>query len=223
MVPGAIAYYPCDEGAGQILYDHSGNGNHGTLGSTSGVDTNDPAWSTQGLVFGGDDFANLGILPITGQFTAGVIVRVSEDGHGVLLGNPSATWLNGFWIRQIRIASGDKIAFGIARNTPWIYTECNLSSTPRDGLWHHYTGVFDGAKLYGYVDGLPVVTIVGPETPSISSSAAGYLGKNNVDNLYSTYAGAGAYLYPFAASPTQVIQQHTYEKARLALKGVILP
>lgn len=40
---------------GQVLTDYSGRGNHARLGSTSGDDSNDPAWSDNALVFGGDD------------------------------------------------------------------------------------------------------------------------------------------------------------------------
>jgi hypothetical protein len=42
--PGLVGYWDFDEGMGQIVYDLSGNGNHGQLGSTPEVDTGDPAW-----------------------------------------------------------------------------------------------------------------------------------------------------------------------------------
>jgi len=41
---GLIAYWPIDEGQGQLVFDHSNNGNDGLLGSSAGVDPNDPAW-----------------------------------------------------------------------------------------------------------------------------------------------------------------------------------
>jgi hypothetical protein len=42
--PGLVAYWDFDEGQGQIVYDLSGNGNNGQLGSTPDVDAGDPAW-----------------------------------------------------------------------------------------------------------------------------------------------------------------------------------
>jgi len=42
--PGLIGYWDFDEGEGQIVYDLSGNGNDGQLGSTPDVDESDPAW-----------------------------------------------------------------------------------------------------------------------------------------------------------------------------------
>jgi hypothetical protein len=57
---GLVAEYRFNEGSGQILYDYSGNNNHGTLGSTTGADTNDPTWTGQGLSHGADDYVTLG-------------------------------------------------------------------------------------------------------------------------------------------------------------------
>jgi Concanavalin A-like lectin/glucanases superfamily len=53
---GLVVYYRFDEGAGQTVADHSGAGNSGTLGSTSGADTNDPSWVAEGLSFTTDDY-----------------------------------------------------------------------------------------------------------------------------------------------------------------------
>jgi hypothetical protein len=58
---GLVALYDFIQGAdSQVLYDISGNGNGGQLGSTTGVDTNDPTWTSVGLDFDGtDDFAHV--------------------------------------------------------------------------------------------------------------------------------------------------------------------
>ncbi len=42
--PGLVGYWDFDEGEGQIVYDLSGNGNDGQLGSTPEADSSDPAW-----------------------------------------------------------------------------------------------------------------------------------------------------------------------------------
>jgi hypothetical protein len=47
-----VALWHLDEGAGQAITDSSGNGRHGTLGSSSGSDTADPIWSTDSPVGG---------------------------------------------------------------------------------------------------------------------------------------------------------------------------
>lgn len=56
--PGLVVYYRFDEGSGQVLVDHSGGGQNGTLGSTAGADTNDPSWAGGGLDFTTDDFVS---------------------------------------------------------------------------------------------------------------------------------------------------------------------
>jgi len=42
--PNLVGYWDFDEGEGQIVYDLSGNGNDGQLGSTPNPDSSDPAW-----------------------------------------------------------------------------------------------------------------------------------------------------------------------------------
>ena len=46
--PGLKGYWTFDEGQGQITQDVSGHGNHGTLGSSSSVDSSDPTWTETG-------------------------------------------------------------------------------------------------------------------------------------------------------------------------------
>jgi hypothetical protein len=42
--PGLVGYWKFDEGSGQTAYDSTANGNDGQLGSTPGVDGDDPSW-----------------------------------------------------------------------------------------------------------------------------------------------------------------------------------
>ena len=44
-----IAYWPLNEGSGQIAGDASGNGNDGTFGDTIAVDSDDPVWVTDAV------------------------------------------------------------------------------------------------------------------------------------------------------------------------------
>ena len=47
--PGLVAYWNFDEGAGQLAYDLTINGNNGRLGSSSGSDDSDPIWVSNDL------------------------------------------------------------------------------------------------------------------------------------------------------------------------------
>lgn len=42
--PGLVAYWPFDEGNGQITHDVTSNENHGQLGNSPGIDVQDPEW-----------------------------------------------------------------------------------------------------------------------------------------------------------------------------------
>ena len=57
-------WWSFNEGRGQTVYDWSGKGNNGFLGSTPQADSNDPSWTrgifgTSALSFGGDDFVSV--------------------------------------------------------------------------------------------------------------------------------------------------------------------
>ena len=47
-----------ETGASQTAIDYSGNDAHGVLGSTSGTDSYDPPWTSEGLYFGGSHYLN---------------------------------------------------------------------------------------------------------------------------------------------------------------------
>src|SRR4051794_18330739 len=64
VLDSVAAWWPMYEGSGQVVHDLSGHGNHGTLGSTAGVDDHDPSW-IKGWLFGsalrfdGNDFVRI--------------------------------------------------------------------------------------------------------------------------------------------------------------------
>ena len=53
---GILGLWRCNEASGQVAYDGGALGNHLQLGSTSGTDTDDPAWSGGVLVFSGANY-----------------------------------------------------------------------------------------------------------------------------------------------------------------------
>lgn len=85
---GLVAWYDFQQGAdAQVLYDKSGYGYHGQLGSTTGADTNDPTWTAQGLSFGGDDYVG---LPFTAKYpcTLEIVFSITnpETENGCVVG-----------------------------------------------------------------------------------------------------------------------------------------
>lgn len=84
IISGSLAEYQYFDLSGQVLTDISGNAYHGQLGTTSGVDTNDPAWNASGwLEYDADDVV---ILPAALDTAAGTgaqtwIVVAQIDDH----------------------------------------------------------------------------------------------------------------------------------------------
>jgi YVTN family beta-propeller protein len=80
---GLVGYWKFNEGSGQTAYDSTLNSNDGQLGSTLGVDDNDPSWflvSSQG-----DDLPWLSAEPTSGTVTAesSAPVQVTFDATGI--------------------------------------------------------------------------------------------------------------------------------------------
>lgn len=64
----------------QSFIDTSGKGKNGTLGSTTGADTNDPIFNGQGLVFATDDYVKLPYMIDAEQdFTVYLVVNIGES------------------------------------------------------------------------------------------------------------------------------------------------
>ena len=51
VLDSVAGWWPMYEGSGQVVHDLSGHGNNGMLGTTPGVDANDPTW-IRGFLFG---------------------------------------------------------------------------------------------------------------------------------------------------------------------------
>ena len=71
-------YWRFDEGSGQTAYDQTANDNDGTLGSTTGSDTNDPTWVTSGAAIG-DASANDYAGTNPGDFSANLAHTDGDD------------------------------------------------------------------------------------------------------------------------------------------------
>ena len=92
----ALDYYPGI--TAQTVPDRSGNGNTLQLGSTPGVDVNDPSWSQQGLVSNssGSQYAKTpSAIPQVDNITLGAVAMYVGGGGPIFIynGDPSANGL----------------------------------------------------------------------------------------------------------------------------------
>lgn len=162
-ISSLAGYWPLNEGAGQTAYDWSGNRNHGQLGSTPGVDSNDPTWIRgrfgfgHALNFGGDDFVAIADSPALEP------ARITVESWFRRVGSPGAH-------RYLVAKGGDHCeagSYGLYTSEAgtmafYIYDGSNWTRSPEaaqsiwDGRWHHAAGTFDGTTVRLFIDGYEV-------------------------------------------------------------------
>jgi hypothetical protein len=224
LVPGAVAYWDCTQVVGQVLPDLSGNGNHATLGSTAGADTNDPTATGQGLVFGGDDFANCDAVAADGSvvgLTVSVVAYATADGWQAIVAksNSSSATGDGWHIKKTP-TPGQYLAriFDASRN----HHELSAMG-PTEGGWVMLTLVADGttATLYANcISGTPVECI----GISYDLAHAIRIGMMTEGLFWGLVGGVAAVrVYPRALTLVEIAQNHAYFRAKFAPLGVILP
>lgn len=148
---GLLAWWKLDETEGDTVANAAGNEMNGTL-------VGDPQWQPDdgkvggALLFDGEgDYVNCGKDPafnITDEMTIAAWIKVNEFDKG--------------W--QSIVTKGDS-AWRIARETDKNTLQFGMGLYGRDlqavrgtidvndGSWHHVAGVYDGRRLYLYVDG----------------------------------------------------------------------
>jgi hypothetical protein len=151
---GLIAWWTFDESAGTVAADNSGNGNEGTL-------QGNPVWQPAGgkskgaLLFDGDgDYVKVGNesrFDIAGELTIAAWIKVNrfdKEWQAIVTKGDSA------WRLQ-RNQGQDSLEFActglkVPNNSPYgnLYGQRSVN----DGQWHHVVGVYDGDKMYLYVD-----------------------------------------------------------------------
>jgi hypothetical protein len=151
---GLISWWKLDETQGNSANDSSGNNVNGSL-------VGEPKWQPSGGKIGGalefdgnGDYVNLGtnsVFDITGQITVTAWIKVNEFNYDytAIITKGDSAW------RLQRDAATNHLEFACSDldvpNTQWSNVLGNVNVN--DGQWHHAAGVYDGEKLYLYVDG----------------------------------------------------------------------
>jgi hypothetical protein len=169
---GLLAWWKLDETSGRDVADASGNGNIGKILNGQ------PRWQASGgkiggaLLFGGNGdwvhVANESNFDFTGEVTVTAWIKVNRFDR---------EW-------QAIVTKGDS-SWRLQRNqdTPTIEFACSGLQVPNgnpygglygnkavnDGKWHHVAGLYDGEKMYIYIDGVV----------DVSQPASGAIGTNN--------------------------------------------
>ena len=161
VLDSVSGWWPMYEGSGQTVHDLSGHGNNGTLGTTPGVDANDPTW-IKGFLFGS-----------ALRFDGNDVVRIPNAPQ---LNSPNltvSTWVRGsaspgIWRYIVgKGATGcESASYGLytaatggLRFYIWDASRGEITSGLVDpaqiwnGKWHHVAGTWDGTTAKLFVDG----------------------------------------------------------------------
>ncbi len=198
-----VAIWHFDEGTGDIIYDSSGNENHGMI---YGAD-----WSLgisgNALHFDGDDdyisVSHSSNLNITDDFTISSWVYLpTELSHsGNILGKESDPSF-GYYLW---IDADHKIHFGFNRG------ECEVESNTiiETNNWYHIVGVWDGENLMIYINGLLDVnsSFSGNPTQNINPLFIGYSSAPWSDSYYLKAILDEITIYDYAISQIDIWNQ----------------
>jgi hypothetical protein len=147
---GLVAHYSFDEGAGNILYDSSGNRNHGTL-------VNSPTW-VQGIkggalsFNGSNQYVTIPSISITNNITVSCwFVSFNNNQFGFLV---SKSPVNSNWELFFE---GGALKWRGASYPPEIYI-----IPPIVNKWHHAVITQIGTIAQIYIDGILVISATIP-------------------------------------------------------------
>jgi hypothetical protein len=162
-------WWPMNERSGQTVRDWSGNGNHGTLGSTPVADDNDPTWIKgifnfgSALRFDGNDFVTIPDSPSLRpeRVTASAWFRGSESPGPFKY--VVAKGADGCEASSFALYTGESggLAFYVYDGQRWTRSP-EADASVWDGRWHHAAGTYDGSTVRLFIDG----SEVGSGTPS---------------------------------------------------------
>jgi hypothetical protein len=147
-----VGWWRMDEGEGTTVYDHSGNGNNGTMTNMDpATDWVDGKINTALDFDDGSDYVN---IPNPDELSdehvtvsSWVKVDVMENWHNFVANSWGADDPAG-WLLY---ASANGPVFGLWNSTGQKNASVTMDLT--DG-WHHVVGVYDGSQVKTYVDGV---------------------------------------------------------------------
>jgi hypothetical protein len=210
---GLVAEYRFNEGSGQILYDYSGNNNHGMLGSTTGSDTNDPTYTREGASFTTDDYiACPNISTINTTITVFYTPQITTaTGSGTLFSfTTGATTFGGIMFSAGTSAWEDEVITYFNNGGKTAYRAGTVAAG-----WHILVTRWNGTKYDLILDGVNLVTSV-DGTPALVTDGTAYkIGTRSTPAVYLSGVVAFHAVYNRSITDAEESRNRAYLKSYL--------
>jgi len=212
--------------AKQILYDRSGYNFHGQLGSTAGVDTNDPRWDPDGNYYTTDDYVILDasgpVYNTTTGYTVLVVVKGAAQSQAVVYGEGRSTTANPRMLIGSGFTDTSKLRVAITNDASGALLTVESAAVAFAGTWQ-LIGIREDTGNYTlFIDGALERGVYARGTTTLDKATIGALGRN-------TYVNFLTGTIPALIRWKRAISNEEYERTRrelrrmLAPSGVILP
>ena len=185
--PQLIVGYPFEEGTGNTVLDHSGNGNNGTL--TGGATRNLGGETGEAIEFNGTDSSiNLGAMNITTP-TMSIALWFKPDDFGIsdarLISKANGTSGSAhYWMISTISQSGQsRLRFRLKTENGGTSTLIgNAALIP--GVWTHVTATYDGVNMKLFQNSIEVGSLAKTGAISTSPSIEAWIGANPSNNKF---------------------------------------
>jgi hypothetical protein len=166
-------WWPMNDRSGQTVRDWSGNGNHGTLGSTPAADDNDPTWIKgifnlgSALRFDGNDFVRIPDAPELSPQRLTVSAWIRKDGPAqrfeYFVAKGADVCLSASW--GLYTTENSLLSFYVYQGEGPFVRAPEAPAEVFDGRWHHVAGTYDGSMVRLFVDGRQIGNGTPTNTP----------------------------------------------------------
>jgi hypothetical protein len=160
-MPSPRGRWKLDEGSGTIAADTTYNANDGELIPGPSPGSSPPNWSTDGPSLA---FSNGGrirvprsaVLEPARAITVEAWVKAnrSPGNYKYIVGKGAQGCYRGSYGLYTGTSGG--LAFYIATRCNYVVSHQRDPPQVWDGKWHHAAGVYDGSRLWLYIDGVPI-------------------------------------------------------------------
>jgi len=171
LASGLVGYWNLNEGAGNIAYDDTVNGNNGTWQGTLGSQ-----WTT-GIIGSGGNFSGANDLtaptanPGTNNFSVAGWVKTTATSQQYFFNKRTNCVHGSFW--ETSMAASGTTTFCVDQNSSGTNYYCiSGSKVINNGNWHFIAFVRSGATIYIYVDGAFDTSGTGSGTANIVNNTA---------------------------------------------------